>query len=121
MMMMWMMMMKCQFHWWRKPEHRERIIEKTRKFQIVYAGQPRGIELMMNERKQSAMAKARYFKHSKTTGSFLKFNLSPTSRYSISLFHMRGGGFEHFNTSCTFIYSNKNIIINVYIIGQSLV
>ena len=60
--------------------HRERIIEKTRKFQIVYADSTnicqhsttdlaRGI--MTNERKQSALSKARSFKHSKTTSSFV--------------------------------------------------
>ena len=55
---------------------RERIMEKTRKFQIVYAGLTnlcqhsttdlvRGI--MSNEREQSAMSKVRPFKHPKTT------------------------------------------------------
>ena len=69
--------------------HHEQIMEKTRKFQIVYAGLTnlcqhsttdlaRGI--MRNERKQSALSKVRSFKHSKTTSSFFVFNLSPTSR-----------------------------------------
>ena len=64
-------------------------MEKTQKFQIVYAGSinlcqhsitdlARGI--MMKERKQSALSKAQSFKHSKTTSSFLVFNVSPTSR-----------------------------------------
>ena len=68
---------------------RERVMEKTRKFQIVYAGLTnlcqhsttdltRGI--MMNERKQSVLSKVRSFKHYKTTNSFFVFNLSPTSR-----------------------------------------
>ena len=69
--------------------HRERIMGKTRKFQIVYAGRTnlcqysttaltRGI--MTNERKKTALSKARSLKHSKTTSSFFVFNLSPTSR-----------------------------------------
>ena len=71
--------------------HREQIMEKTRKFQIVYINAgltnlcqhsttdlARG--LMMNEHKQSALLKARCFKHSKTTSSSFVFSLSPTSR-----------------------------------------
>ena len=70
--------------------HRERIMEKTRKFQIVYAGLTnlcqysttdlaRGI--MTNKRKQSALlSKERSFKYSKTTSNFFVFNSSPTSR-----------------------------------------
>ena len=68
---------------------RERIMKKSRKFQIVYAGPTnlcqhrttnfaRGI--MTNERTQSVLWKARSFRHSKTTSSDLIFNLSPTSR-----------------------------------------
>ena len=67
----------------------DRLMEKTQKFQIVYAGLTnlcqhsttdlaRGI--MTNERKQSALSQARSFRHSKTTISFFVFNLSPTSR-----------------------------------------
>ena len=66
-------------------------MEKTRKFQIIYAGLTnlcqrsttdlaRGIGIMTNECKlQSALSKARYFKHSKTTSTFFVFNFSPTS------------------------------------------
>ena len=54
-------------------------MEKTRKFQITYAG-PTNLRqhsttdlkrvIMMHERKQPALSKARSFKHSKTTNSF---------------------------------------------------
>ena len=68
--------------------HCELIMEKTQKFQIVYAGPTnlcqhsttdlaRGI--MTNECKQSVLSKARSFKHSKTTSSFFVISLSPTS------------------------------------------
>ena len=74
--------------------HRERKMEKTEKFQIVYAALVKplstfsdttsqtdlAIGIMRNESKQSALSKARSFKHSKTTSSFIVFNLSPTSR-----------------------------------------
>ena len=62
----------------------DQIMEKTQKFQIVYAGltnlcQHSTIDLvrgiMTNERKQSALLKARSFKHSKTTSSFFVSNL----------------------------------------------
>ena len=83
-------------------------MEKTRKFQVFNAGLTnlfqyfttdlaRGI--MTNERKHSALSKARFFKHSENTStiSFFVFNLLPTSS---SLFHMRGVDFTHFNTCC---------------------
>ena len=68
--------------------HRERIMEKRRKSQIVYAGPTnlyqhsttdlaRGI--MTNERKQSGLSKARSFKHSKTTSSFFELWLGKPS------------------------------------------
>ena len=69
--------------------HRERMMEETRKFQIVYADLTNLCQhsttdltrdIMTNERKQSALSKARSLKYSKTTSSFFVFNLSPTSR-----------------------------------------
>ena len=45
---------------------------------LVVVSMPRNFQL--SERKQSALLKARSFKHSNTTSSFFVFNLSPTSR-----------------------------------------
>ena len=70
--------------------HRERKMEKTEKFQIVYAALVKplstfsettdlAIGIIRNESKQSALSKERSF-NSKTTSSFIVFNLSPTSR-----------------------------------------
>ena len=69
--------------------YRERIMERTQKFQIVSAGPTNRCQhctndlargIMANEPKQSVLSKAQSFKHSKTTCSFFVFNLSPTSR-----------------------------------------
>ena len=58
----------------------ERIMEKSGNFQIIYAGPTNLFQhsttdllggTMTNERKQSLLSKARSFKHSKTTSSFL--------------------------------------------------
>ena len=84
----------------------ERIMEKTGKIQIVYVSptnlcqhsttdHARGI--MTNERKQSALLKARSFKHSKTTISFL-YSIYHKQVGKTSVFHMRGVDFKHFNT-----------------------
>ena len=73
-------------------------MEKTRKFQIVYVGLTnicqhsttdlaRGI--MTNEHRQSALSKARSFKHSKTTSSF-SYSIYHQQAGKTSLFHMRG-------------------------------
>ena len=103
--------------------HRERIMEKTRNFQTVYAGLTdlcqysstdlaRGI--MTNEHKQSMLAKVRSSKHSKTISIFL-YSMYHQGAGKISLFHMRGIAFKHFNTCCTFnllfIFSNISEII----------
>ena len=75
-------------------------MEKTRKFQIVYADPTnlcqhsttdlvRGI--MTNERKQSALSKVGSFKHSKTTSSFL-YVMYYQRAGKTSHFHMRGVG-----------------------------
>ena len=90
--------------------HSEQITKKTRKFQIVYAGptnlyQHSTIDLargiMTNERKQSALSKARSFKHSKTT-SIILYSIYHQCAGKTSLFYMRGVDFTHFNTCCTF-------------------
>ena len=69
-------------------------MEKTRKFQIVYAGLcqhstvdlVRGIDLMTKERKQSALLKVR------------SFNEWGERAGKTTLFHIRGVDFTHFNT-----------------------
>ena len=84
--------------------HRERIMEKTQKFQIVYEGPTnlcqhsttdltRGI--MTNERKQSVLLKARSFKHSKTTNNFL-----------YSVYYQRADKTNLFHRLCTFNFIN---------------
>ena len=59
--------------------HRERIMEKTQKFQIVYAGTTHLCQrsttdlttgIMTNERKQSVLYKALSLKHSKIYAAF---------------------------------------------------
>ena len=71
---------------------------------------------MTNERKQSALSKARSFKHSKTTSSFFVFNLSPIAGKT-SLFHMKGVDFTHFNICCTFnvLLGSVDYIFNRYV------
>ena len=56
--------------------HRERIMEKTQKFQIVYAGPTNLCQHFTTNLARAIMMN----KHSKTTSSFFVFNLSPTSR-----------------------------------------
>ena len=87
---------------------RERIMEKTRKFQILYAGLtnlsqhsttdlPRGI--LTNEHKQSALSKVTSFKHSKTIQAALLYSIYHRAGKT-SLFNMRGVDFTHCNTCC---------------------
>ena len=55
---------------------------------------------MTNERKQTALSKARSFKHSKTTISLL-YSIYQQRAGKTCLFYVTGGDVTHFNT-CTF-------------------
>ena len=55
---------------------------------------------MPDERKQSALSKAR-FKHSINTSSFFRFQFITNEQVKY-LFHTRGVDFMYFNTCCTF-------------------
>ena len=84
----------------------------SRKFpsQIVYAGLTNICQhsttdlargMLTNGRKQSALSKARSFKHSKTTSTFF-YSIYHQGAGKTSLFYGRGVDFTHFNTCCTF-------------------
>ena len=95
-------------------------MEKTRKFQIVYAG-PKNLcehstaDLARGNNDERTLSKARSFKHSKLQAAFCIQLLFHQRAGKTSLFHMRGGGVTHFNTCCTFNNPQSNVLIHTFL------